>query len=132
MGRITITTRSLQGNYPEAQKYYRHFPFPNNDHCGGGAGPRIDAEALFTALVNWVENGAEPDYIVATQPASATNPIRTRKICMYPDVLVYNGTGSTDDQANFHCKTEKKDALIDELEISKRFETKTKAISDPD
>jgi hypothetical protein len=50
---------------------------------------------------------------------------------MYPDVLVYNGTGSTDNEASFHCKTEKKDSLIDTLEISNKFETKTKALSDP-
>jgi hypothetical protein len=123
----------LHGNYKETQKYYRHFQYPNNNHCGGGAGPRIDGEALFSALVNWVENGVEPDYIVATQPVSASDPtpLRTRKICMYPDVLVYNGSGSTDSEASFHCKTQKKDDLEDELEIGNRYKTKTKAISDP-
>ena len=115
-----------QGNYQETQKFYRHFPYPNNNHCGGGAGPRIDGEALFAALVDWVENGVEPDYVVATQPASATNPVRTRKICMYPNVQVYVGSGSTDDQASFVCEERKKDDLIDELSIGKDWETSTK------
>jgi len=125
----------LQGNYKETQKFYRFFPYPGNGHCGGvGAppsahvgAPLIDGEALFSALVNWVENGVEPDYIVATQ----TTPVaRTRKICMYPNLPVYNGSGSTDDQASFHCEEQKKDSLIDTLDIGKQFETSTKANTD--
>ncbi len=46
---------------------------------------------------------------------------------MYSNVPVYNGSGSTNDQANFHCEERKKDALIDELEIGNDFETSTKA-----
>jgi hypothetical protein len=116
----------LQGNYKETQKFYRFFPYPGNGHCGGGTGPQIDAEALFSTLVNWVENGIEPDYVVASQ----ASPARTRKICMYPNVPVYNHSGSTDDQANFHCEEQKKDDLIDTLEIGKQFETSTKANTD--
>ena len=59
-------------------------------------------------------------------------PARTRKICMYPNVPVYTGSGSTDDQANFRCEAQKKDDLIDALEIGKAYETSTKAIGDPD
>jgi hypothetical protein len=80
--------------------------------------------------VSWVEDGVEPDYIVATQPASLSNPVRTRKICMYPNVLVYNGSGSTDDEANFRCEERKKDDLIDTLTIGKQFETSTKVDTD--
>jgi Tannase and feruloyl esterase len=118
----------LQDDYEETQKFYRFFPYPGNGHCfDGGAAPLINEEDLFSALVNWVENSVAPDYIVATQPAAA----RTRKICMYPNVPVYNGSGSTDDQANFQCQQRKKDALIDELEIGKQFETSTKAVIGP-
>jgi feruloyl esterase len=117
----------LQGNYKETQTFYRFFPYPGNGHCGGGAAPLINAEALFSALVNWVENGVAPDYIVATQ----LSPARTRKICMYPNVLVHIGSGSTDDQASFVCQARKKDDLIEELEIGKQFETSTKAEIEP-
>jgi hypothetical protein len=117
----------LQGNYKETQKFYRFFPYPGNGHCGGGAAPLINAEDLFSALVNWVENGVAPDYVVATQSV----PARTRKICMYPNVLLYNGSGSTNDQANFQCQELKKDDLIEELEIGKEFETSTKAVIEP-
>jgi Tannase and feruloyl esterase len=116
----------LQGNYKETQKFYRFFPYPGNGHCGGGTGPQIDAEALFSTLVSWVEDGVEPDYVVASQ----TSPPRTRKICMYPNVLAYNGSGSTDDQANFQCEERNKDDLIDTLTIGKQFETSTKANTD--
>ena len=86
----------------------------------------IDAEALFSTLVSWVESGIEPDYVVASQ----ASPARTRKICMYPDVAVYDGSGSTNDQASFSCKEQKKDDLIDALTIGKQFETSTKADTD--
>ena len=116
----------LQGNYKETQKFYRYFPYPGNGHCGGGSAPLINGEALFQTLVNWVESGVEPDYVVASQ----ASPSRTRKICMYPNVPVYNGSGSTDDQANFHCDEQKKDGLIDTLTIGKEYETSTKANTD--
>lgn len=108
----------LQGNYKETQKFYRFFPYPNNNHCGGGAGPLIDAEGLFSTLVNWVENGVAPDYVVAKQ----TNPVtRTRKICMYPNTEIFTG-GNSDDQSSFQCQEQKKDDLIDTLAIAKPYE----------
>jgi hypothetical protein len=86
------------------QEFYRFFPYPNNNHCGGAAAPAplINTGVLFNALVDWVENGKAPDYIVASQNLGG-GATRTRKICKYPDVLTYNGSGSTDDEANFHC-----------------------------
>ena len=116
----------LQGNYKETQKFYRFFPYPGQGHCGGGTGPAIDSEALFSALVKWVENGVEPDYVVASQ----TSPARTRKVCMYPNVPVYNGSGSTDNQANFNCEERKKDDLVDTLTLGRQFETSTKSNTD--
>lgn len=111
--------QALGGKYSTTQKFYRFFAYPGNGHCGGGTGPQIDAEALFSALVNWVEHGVEPDYIVAMQ----SKPARTRKICMYPNVPVHSGVGSTDDQANFTCQTQNKDPLAGTLTIGAPFET---------
>jgi len=84
------------------QEFYRFFPYPNGGHCGGGSGPQINTNVLFDALVNWVENGVAPDHFVASQNLGG-GATRTRKICKYPEVLTYNGSGSTDDQENFHC-----------------------------
>jgi len=116
-----------QGNYADAQTFYRYFPYPGNAHCGGGTGPQINTDALFQTLVNWVENGVAPDFVVASQ----ASPARTRKICMYPNVAVYNGSGSTDDQASFHCEVRNADPLSNTLTIAPQYETSTKANTDP-
>jgi feruloyl esterase len=84
------------------QSFMRSFFYPGNGHCGGGAAPLINATDLFAALVNWVENGVAPDYVVARQSLGG-GVTRSRKVCKYPDEATYNGTGSTDDQASFHC-----------------------------
>jgi len=87
----------------ETQRFMRSFYYPGNSHCGGGTGPQIVQSKLFEALRNWVENGVAPDHMVASQ-SLASGATRTRKICKYPDVAVYNGSGSTDDESNFHCE----------------------------
>jgi hypothetical protein len=85
-------------DFDELQSFYRLFRAPGVGHCGGGAGPQ--PQNLFGALVNWVENGVAPDTILAQGGAV---PTRTRPLCPYPTTAIYNGSGSTDDAANFHC-----------------------------
>jgi hypothetical protein len=113
---------SIMGGISAIQQFYRFFPYPNNGHCGGGAGPAINNTDLFGALVNWVENGLAPDFIVASQNLGG-GAMRSRKICKYPDVQIYDGTGSTDDQANFECQLRTADdpALLAADQIAKRF-----------
>jgi hypothetical protein len=82
------------------QEFYRLFRAPGVAHCGGGAGPQ--PQGLFDALVNWVEQGAAPQTILS-QVTSGGVPTRTRPLCPYPQTAIYNGSGSTDDAANFHC-----------------------------
>jgi feruloyl esterase len=59
------------------------------------------------ALERWVEKGVAPVRIVAAKrkvdfdPTSAVS--RTRPLCAYPLVAHYQGSGSTDDAANFVC-----------------------------
>jgi feruloyl esterase len=50
---------------------------------------------------NWVENGVAPDNIVASRFAADGTVDRTRPVFPYPMVARYDGTGSTDDAANF-------------------------------
>jgi hypothetical protein len=57
---------------------------------------------LFGALVNWVENGVAPETILATTVTGGV-VTRSRPLCPYPQTAIYNGSGSTDDAANFHC-----------------------------
>ena len=96
------------GGVSKTQDFYRFYVFPNATHCGGAG---MTTNVLFDALVNWVENGVAPDYVIAQ-----VNPTRTRKVCMYPNTPVYNGPGSTDDQASFSCQTNAQDdpALLSE------------------
>jgi Tannase and feruloyl esterase len=87
---------------PETQEFLRSFYYPGNGHCGGGTGPQINTQDLFTALQNWVENGTAPDHIVASGTVNGSTPI-TRPICKYPDESVYGGSGSIYDASNFRC-----------------------------
>jgi len=86
----------------EAQSFMRSFFYPGVGHCAGGAAPQPDTTALFNVLQDWVEKGVAPDSVVARQ-SLAGGAVRTRKVCKYPDEAVYNGSGSTDDESNFHC-----------------------------
>jgi hypothetical protein len=87
-------------DFRRLQKFYRLFRAPGVGHCGGGAGPQ--PQNLFGALVTWVETGVAPATILATNTAAGV-VTRSRPLCPYPQTAIYNGSGSTDDAANFHC-----------------------------
>jgi hypothetical protein len=87
------------GGPANVDPFYRAFFFPGVAHCGGNSVPQ--PPDMFQALVDWVESGVAPDYLVATQTGATP---RTRKACKYPNEAVYNGSGSVDDHANWHCK----------------------------
>jgi pimeloyl-ACP methyl ester carboxylesterase len=89
------------GGVAATQEFYRYYVFPNAAHCGGAG---MTNDVLFDALVNWVERGIAPDHLVAQ-----VSPTRTRKVCMYPNTPVYTGSGSTDDEASFYCRTNDRD-----------------------
>ena len=87
-------------DFSGVQKFYRLFRAPGVGHCGGGAGPQ--PQKLFDALVNWVEHKVAPQTITATITTNGAVS-RSRPLCPYPQTAIYNGSGSTDDAANFHC-----------------------------
>ena len=68
-------------------------------HCSGGPGP--SSVDYLTALEDWVENGNAPDSLLSS---GGEVPDRTRPLCPYPQVGVYDGDGSTDDADNFSCQ----------------------------
>jgi hypothetical protein len=86
-------------DYTALHSWFRYYMAPGVGHCGGGSGP--SPQNLFNVLVNWVENGVAPDSILAQ--GGSLNPSRTRPLCPFPQTSIYNGSGSTDDAANFHC-----------------------------
>ncbi|KAK0730963.1 Tannase/feruloyl esterase [Lasiosphaeris hirsuta] len=54
------------------------------------------------ALTQWVENGKPVDSIIATAFNSDFSVYRTRPICPYPQVALYDG-GNIDNAASWHC-----------------------------
>lgn len=88
------------GDFRAVQQFYRLFRAPGVGHCGGGNGPQ--PQNLFDALVGWVEHGAAPAQILATTTTGGV-VTRSRPLCPYPQTAIYNGSGSTDDAASFHC-----------------------------
>ena len=92
---------------PATESFVRLYMVPGMQHCSGGDAPanfgqgggaRTDAQHhVGKAIEEWVENGSAPASIIASGHG------RTRPLCPYPQVAQYNGSGSTDDAANFHC-----------------------------
>jgi feruloyl esterase len=107
--------RALQSTPQATDSFLRLFLVPGMGHCSGGSGtsnfgnqggtsPVLSPERdVLMALDRWVEQGTAPDRIVATRVVSG-NAVRTRPLCVYPKKAVWNGTGSTDDAANFTCQ----------------------------
>jgi feruloyl esterase len=106
--------RSRQGSQEETDRFMRLFMVPGMGHCGGGTGatsfgnqggsPTIDPDHdLLAALDRWVEQRRPPDRIVASK-VEGGRVVRTRPLCAYPKRAVYQGSGSTDDAANFVCR----------------------------
>jgi feruloyl esterase len=82
------------------KEFFRLFMVPGMGHCRGGPGP--DSFDALTAMERWVEQGVAPDQMVASKMADG-EVVRTRPLCTYPQVAEWNGTGSTDNAANFSC-----------------------------
>lgn len=98
----------LSAHYKRHTKdFVRLFLVPGMAHCGGG--PSCDRFELFKALVDWVERGIEPDAATAwVDPGNSEVPSdwsqdRTRPLCTYPAVPVYQG-GEVEDASSFACE----------------------------
>ncbi|SEG69766.1 tannase/feruloyl esterase family alpha/beta hydrolase [Marinobacterium lutimaris] len=99
----------LDKNYKNgADQFVKLYPVPGMNHCSGG--PATDDFDLFTRLVDWVESGDEPQAVTASlaegngERFSDWSPERTRKLCPYPQVAVYNGSGDPESAESFTCQ----------------------------
>jgi feruloyl esterase len=89
---------ALNATMGHVDRFARLYLFPGMAHCGDGVGPnKFD---VLTPVLNWVEHGKAPAKIVASLGTT-----RTRPVYPYPQVARYNGSGSTNDAANFHAVT---------------------------
>jgi feruloyl esterase len=111
------SVRSRMGSATDA--FARLYLIAGLQHCFGGPGatytgghtvPFGDAEHdLSAALERWVEEGIAPGAMVATpvpNRARLGDPVATgprRRICAYPEVDIFRGTGSPDDPTSWAC-----------------------------
>lgn len=94
--------KSKSSALKEVQTFARLFMMPGVGHCGGGAGP--DQFDGVQVLQDWVERGVAPTRIVASHLTNGAVD-KTRPLCAWPEQAVYQGSGDTDDVANFICRT---------------------------
>ena len=73
---------------------------PGMNHCRGGAG--TDTFDVMGAIEQFVASGQAPARIPASRIVNGTVE-RTRPLCPYGQVAQWNGTGSTNEAANFAC-----------------------------
>jgi feruloyl esterase len=89
------------GGQAKASDDVRLFMVPGMGHCGGGEGPNTFDQV--GAIQQWVEQSKAPETMIASHADRSGTVDRTRPLCVYPNVARYNGSGSTDDAANFTC-----------------------------
>ena len=94
----------------KVDQFARLYMFPAGYHCNGGE--TSIAVDMLSQIIAWVEKGMAPNRIVGRfnkgggggrGGANAAPPqvYRTRPVFPYPQITVYKGTGSIDDEANF-------------------------------
>jgi len=88
------------GGMDKVENWSRMYLVPGMYHCRGGE-YALDNFDLLSAMVNWVEKGTAPDYVVATGKAF---PGRSRPLCAWPKYAYYTGKGDPEDAKNFECR----------------------------
>lgn len=90
------------GGTSEVDEFFRLFLAPGVDHCGSGATLGAPPKDAFAALRSWVENGTAPEVLPAEAYYFAPDQF-TRKLCLYPGVAKYNGSGDPSSLESFDC-----------------------------
>jgi len=90
---------AANGGAGTVAEWSRMFLVPGMGHCGGG--PSLDHFDMLTAVVDWVEKGAAPEFVLAT---GHSFPGRSRPLCAYPKHAQYTGSGDPEDARSFRCQ----------------------------
>jgi feruloyl esterase len=90
----------IQSKTGNAKDSVRLFMVPGMGHCGGGTG--VNTFDMVSPLDQWVTGGKAPEQIPASRVRNGVSD-RTRPLCAYPQIAIYQGSGSVDDAANFAC-----------------------------
>jgi feruloyl esterase len=94
-----VVQATFAGDVTAARDKVRLFMVPGMGHCGGG--PGCDTWDRLAPLVDWVEKGKAPDYIVGEHLTNGKVD-NQRRICAYPQHAVYVGpSGGQNDPANW-------------------------------
>ena len=102
-----IVATTFDGDVQAARERVRLLMFPGMGHCGGGRGP--NQWDRLPVLVDWVENGHAPDFVVATHRTDGIVD-NERRVCAYPERAVYTGPPRRENDAanwvenNFRCR----------------------------
>ena len=90
---------TFDGSFAEANKDSRLFMAPGMGHCGGGPGPN-NWDKL-APMVDWVEKGIAPDFVVAEHITGGIVD-NQRPVCAYPKQAEYIGpSNGVDDPTNW-------------------------------
>jgi hypothetical protein len=101
----------------KTQAFFRAFLVPGLYHCAGGPGatgfgtsaPASQEDAdhdVVSALTRWVDSGVAPAKIIATKyvdNSKAKGIAFQRPLCPYPLAGHFNGSGDSNDAANWSC-----------------------------
>jgi feruloyl esterase len=94
-----VVATTFDGDINAARQKARLFMVPGMGHCGGG--PGCNSWDRLRPLVDWVENGKAPDYLVAVHLTN-DKVDNQRRVCAYPEKAVYVGpAGGQNDTANW-------------------------------
>jgi feruloyl esterase len=98
--------RMLDANNGDAaEKFAMFYRIPGMPH--GAQSPATDRFDIFSALVDWVENGSAPEAVIAEvsgeNEALADMAGASRKLCPYPSVARYTGDDPMS-EASFTCQ----------------------------
>jgi feruloyl esterase len=91
--------KNTNKKFKDVREFVRLFLAPGMLHCNGGPGP--SAVDYLTALEEWVEDGNAPDSLLSS---GGEVPDRTRPLCPYPEIAVWDGSGDPDDAGSFTCQ----------------------------
>jgi len=86
----------------KVDKFLRLFFAPGMHHCFEGCGPGLNTFDALAAMEDWVERAIPPNELAASHTGPGV--ARTRPLCAYPKVAVYDGDGDINDTDNFRCR----------------------------
>jgi Tannase and feruloyl esterase len=100
--------RTHTGDLRAVRSFARMFLIPGVYHCGGGY--VAYEEDMLGALVNWLELGHAPDFVMATASLK-DGSVRKRPVFAYPVQARYRGHGDINDPRNFVGSAPKREPL---------------------